>query len=126
WSPPLDVAPPLRFLVASGPGGGCLILNAHHAAFDGLSCLRLMREVAACYQPDLKNAQRAAGEGPVPGGSGAEPVRGAAPAVPAVQPGDEPAGRSATGSRTWPAARIAPGPGGAAGRPGYGAHLMTW
>jgi len=126
WSPPLDVAPPLRFLLSSGPGGDCLILNAHHAAFDGLSCLRLMREVAACYQTDRKDAQPAAGEGPVPGGSGAEAVQGAAPAVPAVQPGDKPAGRSATGSRPWPAARITPGPGGAAGRPGYGAHLMTW
>src|SRR5262249_25028855 len=41
-SPPLDVAPPLLFLLASGPGGDWLILNAHHACFDGLSCLRLL------------------------------------------------------------------------------------
>jgi NRPS condensation-like uncharacterized protein len=126
WSPPLDVAPPLRFLVASGPGGDCLILNAHHAAFDGLSCLRLLREVAGCYRPDRKNARPVAGDGPVSAGPDAVPVPRAAQAVPAARTGDHPAGRSATGSRAWPAARIAPGPGGAPGRPGYGAHLMTW
>src|SRR6266568_2022427 len=46
---PLDVSPPLRFLLASGTGGDCLILNAHHARFDGLSCLRLLRMVADEY-----------------------------------------------------------------------------
>jgi len=129
WSPPLDVAPPLRFLVASGPGGDCLILNAHHAAFDGLSCLRLLREVAGLYQPGRNNAQPVAGVSSAPGGSDAEPVprtAGAAPVVPGVQRGDHPAGRSATAGRTWPAARIAPGRGGTPGRPGYGAYLMTW
>ncbi len=56
-SPSLDGAPPLRFLLASGSGGDCLILNAHHAAFDGLSCLRLMREVAAAYRADARGAE---------------------------------------------------------------------
>jgi NRPS condensation-like uncharacterized protein len=48
-SPPLDVAPPLNLLLAAGPGGDSLILNAHHAWLDGLSCLRLMKEIAAAY-----------------------------------------------------------------------------
>src|SRR5262249_47784200 len=49
-SPSLDIAPPLRFLLASGPAGDHLILNANHAFVDGLSCLRLMRAVAAGYR----------------------------------------------------------------------------
>jgi NRPS condensation-like uncharacterized protein len=48
-SPPLRVSPPLRFLIAAGPSGDALILNAHHARFDGLSCLRLLRQVADEY-----------------------------------------------------------------------------
>jgi NRPS condensation-like uncharacterized protein len=48
-SPPLHVSPPLRFLIASGPGGDALILNAHHSRIDGLSCLRLFRMVAGEY-----------------------------------------------------------------------------
>jgi NRPS condensation-like uncharacterized protein len=45
-SPPLRLSPPLRFLIASGPGGDALILNAHHSLIDGLSTLRLLRTVA--------------------------------------------------------------------------------
>lgn len=48
-SPPLDSAPPLRLLLAAGPAEDCVILNAHHAAFDGLSCLELLRGIARNY-----------------------------------------------------------------------------
>ncbi len=131
-SPSLDGAPPLRFLLASGPGGDCLILNAHHAAFDGLSCLRLMHEVAAAYRPDARGAEPAsdllaAQPGPIPECqspataevSAAEPAAARNPA-----PADSPVGGA--GTRFAPAARIAPGPGGVRDRAGYGVHLITW
>ncbi len=44
-SPSLATSPPVRFLL----GGDVLMLNAHHACFDGLSALRLLRRVAAEY-----------------------------------------------------------------------------
>jgi NRPS condensation-like uncharacterized protein len=119
-SPPLSEAPPVRFMHARGPAGDCLILNAHHAAFDGLSCLRLAREVAAAYRPQAPGAAASAAAAPnahVP-----------APAVPA----SEAQWRSGVGAllTRGPArlgtTRIAAGSGGAAGRPGYGAHLVTW
>ncbi|HEX6353325.1 hypothetical protein [Actinophytocola sp.] len=52
--PPLDLAPPLRIRHAVGTDRDVLILNVHHAAMDGLSCLRLLRSVARCYagRPD--------------------------------------------------------------------------
>jgi len=53
-APPLDTSPPLRIRHAVGPNHDVLILNAHHAALDGLSCLRLLRSVARRYagRPD--------------------------------------------------------------------------
>jgi len=54
-SPPLRVSPPLRFLIASGPGGDALVLNVHHARIDGLSCLRLLRMVADEYNSLLSS-----------------------------------------------------------------------
>jgi len=48
-APPLDLSPPFRLLLARGPGRDALILNAHHAAFDGYSCLRLLRLIADQY-----------------------------------------------------------------------------
>jgi NRPS condensation-like uncharacterized protein len=48
-APPLDRSPPFRLLLARGPGRDSLILNAHHAAFDGRSCLRLLRLIADRY-----------------------------------------------------------------------------
>ncbi|HEX9067025.1 MAG TPA: hypothetical protein VF843_18085, partial [Streptosporangiaceae bacterium] len=47
--PPLNSAPPFLLLLASGPDGDCLMLNAHHARFDGLACLRLMTELGTAY-----------------------------------------------------------------------------
>lgn len=49
-SPPLDRSPPVRLLLAAGPTEDCLILNAHHAALDGFSCLDLLRRVSRHYQ----------------------------------------------------------------------------
>src|SRR5262245_8387859 len=48
-APPLDRSPPFRLLLARGPGRDSLILNAHHAAFDGRSCLRLLDLIAGRY-----------------------------------------------------------------------------
>ena len=48
-APPLDRSPPFRLLLARGPGRDALILNAHHAAFDGHSCLRLLHLIADQY-----------------------------------------------------------------------------
>ncbi len=48
-SPPLRTSPPIRLLLASGPSASCVMLNAHHAAMDGMSCVELLRDVAARY-----------------------------------------------------------------------------
>jgi len=121
-SPPLSEAPPVRFLLASGPAGDCLIMNAHHAAFDGLACLRLLREIAAAYPASAAGV--AAGpdkmQGPAHGlGDLARPPAGAREpaAVRAMRSG--PIARAGT-------TRIAAGPGGSRGRHGYGALLTTW
>jgi len=64
-APPLDRSPPFRLLLAHGPGRDSLILNAHHAAFDGRSCLRLLRLIADRYgagrpaEPDRTDLFRA-------------------------------------------------------------------
>jgi NRPS condensation-like uncharacterized protein len=147
-SPSLDTAPPLRLLLASGPGGASLILNAHHACFDGLSCLRLLRSVAQEYgvtearmraaQTDSVTGQPAAA-GPPPGHAAAaeQPATRQAPAWPeegrpaAARPtgwrwrgGRETAG---PGPRRGGAiTRIAPGQDRATSQPGYGVYLLTW
>ncbi len=122
-SPPLDSSPPVRLLLAAGPGEDCLILNAHHAALDGISCLELLRGIARHYQ----------------GAAGPSTVAAPVPALPStdgVALVPEGAGRAA---RAWrpnalprPAARIAaeviPSPGSRpAGhdRSGYGFRLIT-
>ncbi len=48
-APDLDRSPPFRLLLAQGPAWDSLILNAHHAAFDGRSCLRLLCLIADRY-----------------------------------------------------------------------------
>jgi arabinofuranan 3-O-arabinosyltransferase len=48
-APPLDQSPPFRLLRARGPERECLILNAHHAAFDGHSSLLLLGMIADLY-----------------------------------------------------------------------------
>jgi NRPS condensation-like uncharacterized protein len=75
-SPSLQTCPPWRLLLATGPGGDALILNAHHASIDGLSCLRLLRLVADEYTvragqapalgPGGNSLSRADVDGPAP------------------------------------------------------------
>jgi NRPS condensation-like uncharacterized protein len=76
-APPLDSGPPLRFRHAVGPDRDVLILNVHHAAMDGLSCLRLLRSVARRYagRPDPVGADPLAVR-TVAGGSGAPDAGG--------------------------------------------------
>jgi NRPS condensation-like uncharacterized protein len=73
-APPLDRSPPFRLLLARGPGRDALILNAHHAAFDGHSCLRLLRLIADRYS-NVQDGQVQYGpiaepSGPPAGGAG--------------------------------------------------------
>jgi NRPS condensation-like uncharacterized protein len=102
-APPLDRSPSFRLLRARGPEWESLILNAHHAAFDGHSCLLLLRLIADRYSDrDLA------------------PPEAAWP----VSPGTAGPGRS-RGGTLRPAARIAPRR--AHGRaPGYGFCLLGW
>ena len=104
-APPLDQSPPFRLLLARGNSLDCLILNANHGAFDGRSCLALMRMIADAYST---------GAGPSPGPAcPSSPVqaRGIAAAIPE--------------DRAWRVARIAARP---AHRraPGYGFRLLQW
>jgi NRPS condensation-like uncharacterized protein len=139
-SPPLDVAPPLTLLLAAGPGGDRLILNAHHAWLDGLSCLRLMNEIAAAYSRQtacaspgspaaaMSGAIRSTVIGPPMDGSPHQHL-GAAQRQPAgAAPAVGRAARSRTGvPRLVPIARIAPQRDGAAGADdGYGVELRSW
>jgi NRPS condensation-like uncharacterized protein len=125
FSPPLDSSPPVRILLAAGPGEDRVIVNAHHAALDGISCLELLRSVSRHYQA------RVSGE-PVPD----SPVTTAAPEPVTAGPGRT-AGPRAPASVPRPAARIAVdhgdtdhgdaarGAGDAQrGRPGYGFRLL--
>jgi len=48
-SPPLATSPPVRVLLAVGPDEDCVILQAHHAALDGISCLDLLRSISRHY-----------------------------------------------------------------------------
>jgi NRPS condensation-like uncharacterized protein len=112
-APELDRSPPFLLLLAQGPSWDSLILNAHHAAFDGRSCVRLLSLIAARYgggQP-----REAPGPRPVPTTSEPRAARGARPRVP-QRP-------------SLNTARIAPrhaGGRGARSEPGYGLSLLEW
>jgi NRPS condensation-like uncharacterized protein len=73
-APSLGSSPPVRVLLASGPGEDRIILNAHHAALDGISSLDLVRSVARHY----------------PGGAGEPAWPGTATADPAAAPVADP------------------------------------
>jgi NRPS condensation-like uncharacterized protein len=82
----------VRLILAAGPDHDVVILQTHHAAFDGISSLALLAAIAAAYQGPARQ----------------DP----ACQVPAYQ---DQAGRAAgSGPRTAP--RPAPGPSGAGGR----------
>ncbi len=131
-SPPVDSSPPFRLLLAAGPGQDCLILNAHHAAFDGMSCLHVLRSIGRHYSgtpdpdsgtPDPASARAAPGLAPAPGHAAAAVTP---PASALSRAGHGPAaGGSAL---SLPAARIAahhearrPG----RNEPGYGYQLLA-
>ncbi len=128
-SPPLDSSPPVRLLLAAGPGEARLILNAHHAALDGISCLELLRGIARQYQGAVSSVPPAA----------AVPARGDDPPAPPAALARPVPGEPGRPSRGWPpgmlprsAARIAAEVTSAAIRaparsdlPGYGFRLIT-
>src|SRR5215470_11038402 len=130
----LGSSPLLRFLLTSGPGGDCLILSAHHARFDGLSCVRLLGDVAAeyCVHPGIAGHARRPG----PGRSLGAGERARAPAAHGrrvsgeASPATVGRARPASSPWAWPGriARIAPGRNGGVHGPlaGYGAHLLSW
>jgi NRPS condensation-like uncharacterized protein len=67
-APALGHSPLFRLLLARGPEYDSLILNAHHAAFDGRSCLLLLRLIAGQYRkqaPDAGSGGRPSA--PIPG-----------------------------------------------------------
>jgi NRPS condensation-like uncharacterized protein len=122
-APELDRSPPFLLLLAQGPNWDSLVLNAHHAAFDGRSCVRLLRLIAARYgggQPREALAPEPELDGvtwprSVPPASEPRAARGSRPSAPRL-PG-------------WSTARIAPrhaGGRGARGEPGYGLSLLKW
>jgi NRPS condensation-like uncharacterized protein len=120
-SPALDRSPPFRLLLARGTGWDSLILNAHHAAFDGQSCLRLLRVISDHYVT--------ADPPPATGYSGPGPARsGPDRTGPPLPSGSWFADRGPWGL-AWRAARIAPQ---RADRrrghrlPGYGFALQEW
>jgi NRPS condensation-like uncharacterized protein len=113
-APPLRSSPPLRVLLAAGPGEDRVILNTHHAALDGLSSLDLLRSVARHYPGGAAEDHPAGGPG--------------APRVlpPAGPPGEGGRGGGRDSARQGRAARIAADrqPGRAAALPGYGFLLL--
>jgi NRPS condensation-like uncharacterized protein len=109
-APPLGSSPPLRLLLAAGPGEDCLILNAHHAALDGISCLELLRGIARHYDATTSSAGPAGP--PAPAAAAADDA--AAPASPRAR---------ARSLLPRPAARIAAEV--TSGRDGYGFELIT-
>jgi NRPS condensation-like uncharacterized protein len=140
--PPLESSPPVRLLLAAGPAGDCLILSAHHAALDGLSCLRLLRRIGELYRRPGQHADRGPADGHAQPASQGKPVmhaERASPAEPAsaASPSQARAGSQAdAGGQAIPApagrpgrlalplpARIAAAAG--ARRDGYGLHLIT-
>jgi NRPS condensation-like uncharacterized protein len=138
-APPLDRAPLFRLLLARGPDWDSLILNAHHAAFDGRSCLHLLSLIADRYDgPPPPGAGSAPGAGPAPA-AGSAPAAGpgaavgpvpASPARP-LPPAPRPAPDRSRSTRLprRRTARIVPQPAGGPlprRRPGHGVSLIGW
>jgi NRPS condensation-like uncharacterized protein len=121
-SPSLRTCPPLRFLLATGPGGDALILNAHHARIDGLSCLRLLRQVAEHYTVLARG-----GDPPEPPGVGAPCGAAFPPRSVAALPRSSVQATPRSDGIT-PIVKIAPEPeaGPSSDRSGYGTRHVTW
>lgn len=107
-SPSVDQSPPVRLLVASGADADYVILNAHHAALDGQSCLELLREIGRRYRAVP------------PGGTPSEPVSSALTDVSPL-PGEPGLPGRRRRRRAWRPARIA---GERGSERGYGLHMM--
>lgn len=127
-SPALEVSPPFTLLLATGPFGDRLLLNAHHALFDGLACVRLLRAVADEYTARV--GQRPAGQ-PASGRSESGPGGRGGPDSPGQSgpgprgPGPNGPGRRAAFGRVTKIARRPEG-GPRACRAGYGLHQSSW
>jgi NRPS condensation-like uncharacterized protein len=141
-SPALDSSPPLRILLATGPGEDRVILNAHHAALDGVSCLELLSAVSRHYRDAAAYAPAPLPAAPAgPGSPGAATVLAHQPRPPVAQ---APAAARLAGALPRPATRIAAdhqgsshgaanhgasnhgaaNHGAAGSRPGYGFRLL--
>ncbi len=122
-SPPLRTCPPFRFLLATGPGGDALILNAHHACIDGLSCLRLLRLVAEQYTVLARGGDPP--EPPIvgaPSGAAFPPRSVAALPRSSVQAAPRPDGYAQRVVKIAREAEL----GSREARRGYGTRLVTW
>ena len=96
-APSLRASPPVRLLLASGPDASCVILNAHHAAMDGMSSMELLRDIAARYRAFAGDPVL---PGPLPRGrtaaSPSAPPRAGARRAPAPSASSAPAGGGPT------------------------------
>jgi NRPS condensation-like uncharacterized protein len=134
-APPLDSSPAVRVLLAMGPGEDHVILSAHHAALDGVSCLDLLRSISWHYGPGVPaSAAQAVAELAEPNPAMPVPTAVArarpGPAGPAsAAPTPAAAGRRLLGVLPRPAARITPvhdqEDDQRDGRPGYGFRLLV-
>jgi hypothetical protein len=117
WPIPLRDRP-LRLILAAGPEHDVVILQTHHAAFDGISSLALLTEIAAAYAV-LAPGDAGRSDG-LDGLAGTVPLPAPRPSLPAAGPArtgriSRIAGRL-PGTVTRVAAHTA-----LPGRPGYGA-----
>jgi NRPS condensation-like uncharacterized protein len=127
-TPGLDRSPLFRLLLARGPERDCLILNAHHAAFDGRSCLSLLSLVAEHYgglTPPPRAADPACVAHPQPA-----PAAGPLPAAPGPARKRPPASRLPLRRTARIASQHARGPRARGAlprrRPGHGVSLLGW
>jgi NRPS condensation-like uncharacterized protein len=88
-APPLDSSPPVRILLAAGPGEDRIIMNAHHAALDGLSCLGLLGSISRHY-PGGAGGPASEPQGAAPGGRAGNTAPHEPPADRADQDGGSP------------------------------------
>lgn len=120
-APELHRSPPFRLLLARGPQWDSVILNAHHAAFDGRSCLRLLSLIADRYSGGQPR------EAPGPDHVSVTVGRSGSQAVPRLAGSGSPArGLSIPVRRTARIASQHEEPPTARRAPGYGVSLLEW
>ena len=134
-APELTRCPPFRLLLARGPEWDSLILNAHHAAFVGRSCVRLLSLIADRYSGRPAGARVPGTVQPDARQPNARPLHSAVRAG-AVRAGAVRAGHGAAGqARSVTAIRRAGLPARIAAQydnrrqaaaPGYGLSLLEW